>query len=265
MFNKAHLKISKLSETDLRDFLDSRVDLYNRSGFIQNDPISIPHQFTKRQDIEIAGLFAAVLAWGQRVTIINKCNELMELMDQSPYEFIVGHKTSDLRRLKEFKHRTFNSVDLNYFISFLSFHYGSHDSLEDLFLSGEEKNVEGGLIRFHNQFFSLDHYPSRTRKHISTPERKSACKRINMYLRWMVRSDDRGVDFGLWKRIRSSQLVCPCDVHVERVARKLRLMKNNPLNWQTAVDLTERLKKFDPNDPVKYDFALFGLGIDENF
>lgn len=260
----AELRFSKI--TELKDFLDRKADQYNQPGFIENDPISIPHLFTKKQDIEISALFAAVLAWGQRITIIKSSHDLLSRMDQSPLDFILHHRPKDLRRLDTFKHRTFNSTDLLYFVAFLHSYYGTHDSLEDLFLvNRSDETVEKGLINFHNQFFSLADFPARTRKHISTPERKSAGKRINMYLRWMVRDDGRGVDFGLWKRISPSQLVCPCDLHVERVARKLKLIKRKPMNWQTALELTARLRKFDPLDPVKYDFALFGLGIEEKF
>ena len=251
---------------DLKEFLDTKVHQYNQPGFIKNDPISIPHLFKKKQDIEISALFAAVLAWGQRITIINKCKDLLERMECAPYEFILHHQSHDLKRLENFKHRTFNSTDLLYFVAFLKSYYKGHDSLEDLFLvDRNEATIEKGLINFHHQFFGLPDFPLRTRKHISTPERKSACKRINMFLRWMVRQDRQGVDFGLWKNISPSQLVCPCDLHVERVARKLKLIKSNPMNWQAALELTSRLRKFDPDDPVKYDFALFGLGIEEKF
>lgn len=251
---------------DLKDFLDHKVALYNRPGFIANDPISIPHRFTKKQDIEISGLFAAVLAWGQRVTIIRKCDELLNRMDMAPCDFVLHHGPADMKRMEDFKHRTFNRTDLNYFITFLKSWYAHHDSLEELFLVGrDEVTVEKGLINFHNQFFGLEDYPARTRKHIATPERRSACKRINMYLRWMVRQDNQGVDFGIWQNISAHQLVCPVDLHVERVARKLKLIQGKAMNWQTALDLTAQLRKFDPKDPVKYDFALFGLGIEEKF
>ncbi len=260
------MKSKRLSDPDLKDFLDSKVAQYNKPDFIKNDPIQIPHKFSKKQDIEIAGLFAAILAWGQRITIINNCSNLIEKMDMAPYDFIINHKESDLSRFVGFKHRTFNAIDLLYFISFLRSHYRKNDSLESLFLvNREDENVEKGLVNFHNQFFGLPDYPSRTRKHIATPERKSACKRINMYLRWMVRNDNKGVDFGIWKKISTSQLVCPVDLHVERVARKLRLIRRKQADWQTAIELTNQLKKFDPIDPVKYDFALFGLGIEEKF
>ena len=254
-----------LNKNDLKDFLDEKVAQYNRPEFIANDPISIPHQFRKKQDIEIAGFFAAVLAWGQRVTIINKSRELMSLMDNEPHNFLLNHKTKDLRRFEKFKHRTFNATDALYFIGFLSDYYKKNDSLEPAFLvAPDDSNITRGLINFRKQFFLTDH-PLRTQKHISTPERKSACKRLNMYLRWMVRQDDNGVDFGLWRSISPAQLICPCDLHVERVARKLKLIRSKRLNWETAVELTNNLKKLNPVDPVKYDFALFGLGIEEGF
>jgi uncharacterized protein (TIGR02757 family) len=250
----------------LKDFLDSKVEQFNRPNFIELDPISIPHQYKKKQDIEIAGLLTAVLAWGQRVTVINKSKELLAWMDNSPHDFLLHHKLVDLKPFEKFKHRTFNSTDALYFIEALKNIYGKHSSLEDAFLiSADEPHIGAGLINFHNLFFSLDDFPSRTKKHISTPERKSACKRINMYLRWMVRDDHKGVDFGLWKKISPSQLICPLDLHVERVARKLKLIKRKQVDWETAIELTSNLKILDPADPVKYDFALFGLGIVEKF
>ncbi|MEQ9426584.1 MAG: TIGR02757 family protein [Cyclobacteriaceae bacterium] len=249
----------------LKSFLDEKVELYNQPGFIADDPISIPHSFSKKQDIEIAGFWAAILAWGQRKTIINKCQELFSLMDNSPHDFIVNHSEDDLKKLLQFKHRTFNSTDTLYFIEFFKHHYQNYDSLEDAFLEGieHEETIEKGLANFHHQFFSLPHYPHRTKKHIPTPERKSACKRINMFLRWMVRNDYKGVDFGIWNRIKPAQLICPCDLHVDRVARKLGLIKRKQTDWQTALQLTENLRTLDSKDPVKYDFALFGLGVIE--
>ncbi|PWL29309.1 TIGR02757 family protein [uncultured Roseivirga sp.] len=253
---------------NLKDFLDSKVEEYNQPGFIPNDPISIPHQYTKPQDIEITGFWASILAWGQRVTIINKCNELFALMDNSPHDFVLNHSENDLKALLKFKHRTFNDTDTLYFVEFFKNYYQQHDSLEDAFLKGIQStdvSVEQGLVKFHEDFFSLPNAPHRTKKHIATPARKSACKRINMFLRWMVRQDDKGVDFGLWKRIQSSQLVCPCDVHVERVARRFHLITRKQTDWQMAMELTSNLKKFDPIDPVKFDFALFGLGVEEKY
>ncbi len=252
--------------TELKAFLDEKVDRYNRPAFIELDPIQIPHAFRKQQDIEIAGLFAAVLAWGQRVTIVRKCKELLAMMDNDPHQFVLHHSERDLKSLQLFKHRTFNATDTLYFIQFLKWYYGRHQSLEEAFkvLPGD-KTVEGGLVNFYNLFCSLDEFPGRTKKHIATPERKSTCKRLNMYLRWMVREDDRGVDFGIWKSISSAQLICPCDLHVDRVSRKLKLIKRKQTDWQTAIELTTNLRKLDARDPVKYDFALFGLGIEEGW
>jgi uncharacterized protein (TIGR02757 family) len=257
--------MKKQNLQDLKEFLDEKADRYNTREFITSDPVSIPHRFTKQQDIEIAGLFAAVLAWGQRKTIINKTSDLLDRMGNAPHDFLLNHRSKDLRAFEDFKHRTFNSTDLLYFISFLQHYYQKHQSLESAFLiDASHANVESALSSFYNLFFSLDH-PQRTQKHVATPARKSACKRINMYLRWMVRKDDKGVDFGIWNKISPSQLICPCDVHVERVARKLKLISKSPMNWQTAVKLTNKLKLLDPQDPVKYDFALFGLGVEGEF
>ena len=247
------------------DLLNEKYELFNQTNFIQHDPISIPHQFNKKQDIEITGFIAATLAWGQRKTIINKCNELIELMDNAPYDFIKNHQDSDLKRFLAFKHRTFNATDTLYFLEFFKDFYTKNDSLEDAFLVGlkdNDEDIKAGLENFQNVFFSLEDYPIRTRKHVATPARNSSCKRINMFLRWMVRKDNKGVDFGIWDKIKTSALVCPCDVHVERVARKLGLITRPKPDWQTAVELTQNLKQLDPIDPVKYDFALFGLGVE---
>ena len=287
-------------ETDsLKEFLDRKVDQYNRPGFIDDDPISIPHRFSRKQDIEIIGFFAAVLAWGQRKTIINKCSELIERMDGAPYDFVVNHRESDLKQLEGFKHRTFNDTDLLYFVRFFHEHYSRYLSLETAFIpraaqqefrseyfdgtmagadevelsspacylgalgnASQVGTVESALVRFRSYFFGLPDYPTRTRKHISSPASNSACKRLNMFLRWMVRRDDRGVDFGLWTQLRPADLICPCDVHVERVARKLGLIQRKQSDWKTATELTDNLRSLDPQDPVKYDFALFGLGVE---
>jgi len=251
----------------LKKLLDEKVKLYNQPSFIEKDPVTIPHQFTKKQDIEISGLFAAVLAWGNRTTIINNCKKLMGWMDNAPHEFILHHRDTDLKAFVHFAHRTFNATDLLYFIEFLQFHYKQHDSLEDAFVfekSYKEDTVEQALIHFHDYFFSIEH-PERTKKHIATPARKSACKRINMYLRWMVRKDNSGVDFGIWKKIKSRQLVCPLDVHVARVANRLGLLDNINSNWQNALHLTYQLRELNPKDPAIYDYALFGLGMAERF
>jgi uncharacterized protein (TIGR02757 family) len=254
------------ASAQVKALLDDRYEKYNRPDFIANDPVVIPHGFTRPQDIEIAGLFAAILAWGQRVTIIRKCRELLARMDQAPYDFIRNHQETDLKSLLGFKHRTFNDTDLLYLVSFLHEFYGQYHSLEDAFTgSGTITNQKLRLEHFYNTVFSLPDAPHRTRKHISTPARKSACKRLNMYLRWMVRQDDRGVDFGIWHTIKPADLVCPCDVHVGRVARKLGLITRPQIDWEAARELTAHLQLLDPQDPVKYDFALFGLGVEEKF
>lgn len=251
---------------NLKAFLDSKVAQYNRPDFIKNDPVSIPHMFTRKQDIEIMGFWAATLAWGQRITIINKCKELISLMDGAPYDFIINHQEPDLKKLLHFKHRTFNDIDTLYFISFFRYHYSNYDSLEDAFIPpGGVNSVENSLNHFRSYFFSLPDYPPRTKKHVPSPSQKSTCKRLNMFLRWMVRKDNCGVDFGIWNKIKSSDLIMPCDLHVDRVARKLKLIGRKQTDWQTAIELTGRLSEFDPQDPVKYDFALFGLGIEEKF
>ncbi|MEO6166818.1 MAG: TIGR02757 family protein [Chitinophagales bacterium] len=252
----------------LKLFLDQKVRHYNRPEFIPSDPISIPHQFIKLQDIEISGFFAATLAWGNRTSILNSCNRLMQLMDRAPYDFVMQHEEKDLQRFLHFKHRTFNPTDTLYFIHFFRNFYQANKSLETAFakfISPKDENIMSTLAGFHELFFSLEDAPRRTRKHIATPIRNSTCKRLNMFLRWMVRKDNCGVDFGLWRKIEPAQLICPCDVHVDRVARKLGLIKSKQTNWKTALELTAQLKEFDPEDPVKYDFALFGLGVVEKF
>jgi uncharacterized protein (TIGR02757 family) len=254
----------------LKKVLDGKVDYYNQPSFIPNDPICIPHLFTKQQDIEIAAFFAAIFAWGNRTTIINKSKELMQLMQMKPHEFVLHHSTTDLKKLKGFKHRTFTAEDLYHLIEFLHLHYTKHDTLETAFfpphllergLGGEV--VEEGLNHFKNYCFSIEHL-KRTEKHVSSPLQKSSCKRLNMFLRWMVRKDNKGVDFGIWKNIQPKDLVCPLDVHVSRVARQLGLLKRKQDDWEAAVELTHNLRSFDKSDPVKYDFALFSMGVIEN-
>lgn len=252
----------------LKDFLDKKVKEYNQPSFIEHDPISIPHLFSKKQDIEIAGFFASIFAWGNRTTIINKSKELMKLMDNAPFEFISNHSEKDLERLLQFRHRTFNTTDLLYFILFLKHHYQKSKTLETAFsqwMNRKDETIEKALAGFHDYFFSLQDAPVRTKKHIATPKRKSTCKRLNMFLRWMVRKDSNGVDLGIWKEISPAQLVCPIDVHVGRVAKRLGLIKRKQVDWLTALELTTHLKKFDRDDPVKYDFALFGLGVVEKY
>lgn len=249
---------------NLKAFLDKKVDQYNQPSFIKDDPVSIPHMFTQKQDIEIAGFFAAVFSWGNRTTIINKSKDLLVRMDNAPLQFILGHSKKELNALSAFKHRTFNEDDLFYFIDFFRRYYGEYGSLETAFFPQKDFTVEQGLNYFKQLFFA-EHHLKRTEKHISSPAQKSACKRLNMFLRWMVRTDKKGVDFRLWKNISPSQLICPLDVHVARVGRKLGLLQRKQTDWQAACELTDELRKLDKHDPVKYDFALFNLGIMEKY
>ena len=279
-----------IAPKDLRAFLDKKVAEYNRASFIANDPISIPHEYTLQQDIEIAAFFTAIFSWGNRTTIIRKSQELMQLMDRSPYQFVLQHEEKDLQKFLDFRHRTFNATDLLYFIAFFRFHYNNHPSLEDAFLlpregagvrerNGGQKGATGqtagarqegwraehALSAFYHYFFSAGESPPRTAKHIASPDKHSACKRINMFLRWMVRRDDKGVDFGIWRRIPAARLICPLDLHVARVARRFGLLDRKPSDWLAAIELTDHLRLLDPKDPTKYDFALFGLGAMEKF
>lgn len=248
----------------VKEILDEAYEKYDHPDFIESDPISIPHVFNRKQDIEIAGFFSAILSWGNRKTIIAKAAELMALMGNEPYEFVLHHKPIDRKPFLQFKHRTFQPTDTLYFLEFLQWYYQRNESLEEAFgkhLGMEDDHVGPALLGFHNMFFTLPEAPLRTRKHVSSPSMKSTCKRLNMFLRWMVRQDDNGVDFGIWKSIRPRQLIIPLDVHVERVARSLGLLKRRQRDWHAAVELTKALRQFDPDDPVKYDFALFGLGV----
>lgn len=252
----------------LKSFLETKVIEYNQPDFINDDPICIPHLFSIKQDIEIAGLFAAIFAWGNRTMIIKKCKDLLARMDYAPYDFVVNSRPDKLKQLPGFKHRTFNDTDLLYFIYFLHHHYQHYPSLESAFSEGIQTNdqtTENALNYFYQYFFSLEDAPARTRKHIATPAKNSTCKRLNMFLRWMVRSDNSGVDFGIWKNIKTSQLVCPVDVHVARVAYRFNLLTRNKIDWLAAMELTHNLRMLDNNDPVKFDFALFGLGVIEKF
>ena len=260
------IEVVSASES-LKDFFDSKVVQYNQPDFIAADPICIPHLFTRQPDIEIAGFFAALFAWGNRTIIINKSRELLRRMDDAPYDFVLNAGAADLMRISGFVHRTFNATDIWYFIDFMRQHYQQHPSLETAFsqwLQPEDTTIEPALNGFKKYFFEQEH-EKRTRKHISSPLQKSTCKRLNMYLRWMVRRDANGVDFGLWQNISPAQLICPIDVHVARVARRFQLLQRKPLDWQAALDLSAYLRRMNPTDPVKYDFALFGLGVIEKF
>ncbi len=249
---------------NLQAYLDDCYRKFNIPTFIENDPIGIPHRFSKLQDIEITAFWTAMLAWGQRKTIINSATRLFDLMDNAPHDFIVNHLEKDRERFLDFKHRTFQPTDTLYFIEYLQLFYKENDSLEFAFskhITKDTPSVSDALIGFHNEFFSSAVAPSRTKKHIATPASKSTCKRLCMFLRWMVRHDEQGVDFGLWKNIKPAQLLMPLDVHADRQARRLGLLTRPKTDWQAVLELTENLRQFDADDPVKYDFALFGLGI----
>ena len=251
---------------EIKEILDQYVNTYNVPGFIKDDPISIPHRYSRPQDIEITAFWTSMLAWGQRVTIINKATELFGLMGESPYEFIVNHTEEEREPFLDFKHRTFQPTDTLYFLEFFQQYYRQYKSLEfgfSQFIEADSIDISPALSGFHELFFNLPDSPQRTRKHVATPVRKSTCKRLNMFLRWMVRKDEMGVDFGIWNTIKPSQLMIPLDVHVERIARKFGLIKRKQRDWKTVVELTEQLRIFDANDPAKYDFALFGYGVDE--
>lgn len=251
---------------ELFELLEEKADLYNRTSFIETDPIQIPHQFTKKEDIEIAGFLVAAIAWGQRKSIINNGNKLMQIMGSRPHEFIMDFAEKSKSHLS-FVHRTFNGIDCNYFFAALKNIYQKHGGLEKVFSKNINKktiDLKEQIINFRHVFFELNH-PLRTLKHISNPADNSAAKRINMYLRWMVRNDKRGVDFGLWKNISPSLLSCPLDLHSGGVARKLEILKRTQNDWKAVEELSNKLKSFNPKDPIKYDYALFGLGAFEGF
>lgn len=254
-----------MNRSELKEFLDEKVEFYNRPKFIESDPIQIPHLFTRKEDIEIAGFLVATIAWGNRKSIIKNGTKLMDLMDQSPFEFLMQHTESDLKRFHGFVHRTFNSDDLTYFVRSLRSIYTDHDGLESAFAKhATASSMQPAIHEFKKLFFSLPHL-SRTQKHVSDPLKNSAAKRINMYLRWMVRPGNTGVDFGLWTSLSPSQLSCPLDVHSGNVARKLKLLQRKANDGRALAELDSALRKLDPLDPVKYDFALFGLGVFEQF
>lgn len=253
-------------KSSVKQLLDEKAKQYNTTLFISSDPISIPRKFTQLQDIEIMGFMAATLAWGQRITILNNCHKLIDLMGGKPHDFVLHFKEKDLKRFDGFVHRTFNDTDLMYFLHFFQRYYRLHHSLEDAFADGIKRHdttVENGLIHFRELFFSLPYVPERTKKHVASPARNSACKRINMFLRWMVREDTNGVDFGCWKRIKPAQLQCPLDVHSGRTARRLGLLQREQDDWKAVCELTDNLRKYNPTDPVMYDFALYGMGVFE--
>lgn len=253
----------KLNKTDLKEFLDEKAKLYNNPKFIETDPIQIPHQFSLKEDIEISSFLVATIAWGNRKMIINNGFRMMELMGNSPYDFVMSHKETDLEIFNGFVHRTFNETDFKYFIKSLKNIYTNHNGLESVF-NTENNSLQHTISEFKKLFFEIEH-PTRTTKHISDPLKGSAAKRLNMWLRWLCRNDNNGVDFGLWKNVNPSQLSCPLDVHSGNVARKLGLLTRKQNDAKALLELDTSLRKLDPKDPVKYDFALFGLGVFENF
>jgi len=254
-----------LKHTELKEFLDAKVLEYNRPEFIESDPIQVPHLFNKKEDIEISGFLTATIAWGNRKSIINNAKRMMEYMDHSPFDFVKNHEEKDLETLLPFVHRTFNGTDFITFVKGLQHIYNNHHGLEHVFAAhNNQSTLQQAIHHFKKIFFEIEHLP-RTQKHVSDPLKNSAAKRINMYLRWMVRQDNSGVDFGIWKTLSSSQLSCPLDVHSGNVARKLGLLNRKQNDAKALMELDENLRKLDAKDPVKYDFALFGLGVFEGF
>lgn len=258
-----------MTPNEIKSFLDEKVELYNNPNFIESDPIQIPHLFSQKEDIEIAGFLSATIAWGNRKMIIKNGHRMMELMGNTPYDFVMSHTENDLERLETFVHRTYNSLDFQYFITSLKNIYTNHNGLEAVFYNGQLNNNDSrsmqiAISEFKKVFFEIPHLP-RTEKHISDPMGNSAAKRINMFLRWMVRQDNKGVDLGIWKSISPAQLSCPLDVHSGNVARKLGLLKRTQNDGKALFELDSKLRLYDSTDPVKYDFALFGLGVFEGF
>ena len=254
-----------MTKAALKLFLDEKVEMYNRPIFLDSDPIQIPHRFSQKEDIEISAFLTATIAWGNRKSIINNAHKLMVLMGESPYDFVLNHTSGSLEKLDGFVHRTFNAADVNYFIKALKHVYTEHDGLEHVFTKHQSINsLQPAISKFKELFFELPH-EQRTMKHVSDPLKGSAAKRINMFLRWMVRDSKTHVDFGLWKNISPAKLSCPLDVHSGNVARKLKLLKRKQNDAKAVAELDINLRKLDPLDPVKYDFALFGLGVFEGF
>ncbi|MBO0330005.1 TIGR02757 family protein [[Muricauda] lutisoli] len=254
-----------MTKAELKEFLDAKVLEYNHPRFLEDDPLQIPHIFTRKEDIEISAFLTATIAWGNRKSIINNANRLMGLMGNVPYDFVMNYSEDDLEHLSNFVHRTFNGIDLGYFVTSLQNIYKNHGGLETVFTDHQTKDsMQPAISKFKELFFELPHQ-NRTQKHVSDPNKGSAAKRINMFLRWMVRDNGTGVDFGLWKDIDPAKLSCPLDVHSGNVARKLKLLKRKQNDAKALQELDKNLRKLDSTDPVKYDFALFGLGVFEKF
>jgi len=248
---------------ELKDLLEHKFNLYNTKNFISDDPVSIPHNYSQKEDIEIISFLISIISWGNRKSIIKSGNNLREILGSSPIDFIMRFKERDLKKI-DFVHRTFNKFDLIYFLKSLKNIYQNHDGLENVFSKNlNDEFMYNNISNFRKIFFSLNH-EKRTEKHISNPKKNSACKRINMFLRWMVRNDGV-VDFGIWKKIKPSMLSCPLDVHTANIGRKLNLISRKQNDLKTVLELDQKLRLFDKNDPVKYDYALFGMGVYEKF
>ncbi len=258
--------MNTINQKELKEFLDRKFIEYNNEKFIESDPIQIPKLFEDPRDIEISGFLAATISWGQRRTIISNMNRLLDTMGNTPYEFIISAGEEELEKFSDFKHRTFNGEDCIYFLKSLKNIYQSYGGLKQIFETTYLKtgDIKESLRTFRQIFFEIP-YPSRTQKHVADISKKSSAKRLNMFLRWMVRRDPKGIDFGLWTKISMKDLYIPLDIHSGNVARKLGLLKRKQNDWQAVEELTEKLRHFDPEDPVKYDFALFGLGVFEKF
>jgi uncharacterized protein (TIGR02757 family) len=250
---------------EIKDFLDVKVGIYNNPSFIESDPIQVPHLFSKKEDIEISAFLTATIAWGNRTMIIKNAILMMQYLDQSPHDFVINHSPKDLEPLNKFVHRTFNGIDFITFIKSLQNIYNNHQGLEAVFAQHQQpETMQNSISEFKKTFFEIPH-STRTQKHISDPLKGSAAKRINMYLRWMVRQDNAGVDFGIWNTINPASLSCPLDVHSGNIARKLEILTRKQNDSKALAELDINLRKLDPNDPVKYDFALFGLGVFDDF
>jgi len=253
--------MNMLKFEELRDFLNEKADQYNAPDFIENDPIQIPHRFSLKQDIEIAGFLAATISWGNRKSIINSADKMLDIMGNSPYDFVMSYSEKDLESIQDKSiHRTFNGQDFSYFIRQFNRIYKENESLENLFeVKKTENNFLHAIERFRNGFLETEKH--RSHKHISSPYKNSSAKRIIMFLRWMVRKDKRGVDFGIWENIDQKNLSIPLDVHTGNISRKLGLVSRTQNDWKTVEELDIAIRKFDEKDPAKYDFALFGLGV----
>ena len=256
--------VNGLSNNELKEFLDSKYVQYNQEKFIESDPIQVPHNFTSKEDIEISSFLTATIAWGQRKTIIKNSFKMMDLLDNSPYDYIINSTEKEIDKLN-IKHRTFNEIDFRYFIKRLKYIYKDYGNLENIFFENIKDNTLHNSIHNFKSLFFKNNFPLRTTKHISDPYKGSACKRVNMFLRWMVRKDSNGVDFGIWNKISPSYLSCPLDVHSGRVARKLGILNRTQNDHKAVLELDKKLRILDSNDPVKYDFSLFGLGVFEGF